>query len=39
MIPLTAIFGMLPAAVATKIGSQTQKPLAIVVVGGMLMTL
>lgn len=39
MTPLTAIFGMLPAALATKIGSQTQKPLAIVVVGGMLMTL
>lgn len=39
MTVLTAIFGMLPAALATKIGSQTQKPLAIVVVGGMLMTL
>ena len=39
MIPLTAIFGLLPAAVSTKIGSQTQQPLAIVVVGGMLMTL
>jgi len=39
MAPLTATFGMLPAALATKIGSQTQKPLAVVVVGGMLMTL
>jgi len=39
MTCLTAIFGMLPAAVATKIGSQTQKPLAIVVIGGILMTL
>lgn len=39
MTVLTAIFGMLPAALATKIGSQTQKPLAIVVVGGMLVTL
>jgi cobalt-zinc-cadmium resistance protein CzcA len=39
MTVLTAIFGMLPAALATKIGSQTQKPLAIVVVGGMAMTL
>lgn len=39
MIPLTAILGMAPAAIATKIGSQTQKPLAIVVVGGMAITL
>ncbi len=39
MTVLTAIFGMLPAALATKIGSQTQKPLAIVVVGGMFVTL
>ncbi len=39
MTVLTAIFGMFPAAVATKIGSQTQKPLAIVVVGGMFATL
>ncbi len=30
---------MFPAAIATKIGSQTQKPLAIVVVGGMFATL
>ncbi|WP_406700132.1 CusA/CzcA family heavy metal efflux RND transporter [Singulisphaera sp. Ch08] len=36
MISLTAILGLLPAAVATSIGSQAQKPLAIVVVGGML---
>jgi len=35
MTALTAIFGLLPAAFATRIGSQTQKPLAIVVVGGM----
>lgn len=39
MTVLTAILGMLPAAMATRIGSQTQKPLAIVVVGGMAMTL
>ena len=39
MTPLAAILGMLPAALATKIGSQTQKPLAIVVVGGMAITL
>ena len=39
MTALTAILGLLPAAVSTKIGSQTQRPLAIVVVGGMTMTL
>jgi cobalt-zinc-cadmium resistance protein CzcA len=39
MTALTAIFGLLPAAVSTRIGSQTQQPLAIVVVGGMVSTL
>ncbi|MBS0263513.1 MAG: efflux RND transporter permease subunit [Planctomycetes bacterium] len=39
MTALTAIFGLLPAALSTKIGAQTQRPLAIVVVGGMLATL
>jgi len=39
MTALAAILGLLPAAIATKIGSQSQRPLAIVVVGGMLMTL
>jgi cobalt-zinc-cadmium resistance protein CzcA len=39
MTALTAIFGLLPAALSTGIGSQTQKPLAIVVVGGMVTTL
>ena len=36
MTSLTAILGLLPAALATSIGSQAQRPLAIVVVGGML---
>ena len=35
MISLTAILGLLPAAMADTVGSQAQKPLAIVVVGGM----
>ncbi len=39
MTALAAILGLLPAALATKIGSQSQRPLAIVVVGGMLMTI
>ena len=39
MTALTAIFGLLPAAFSTRIGAQTQRPLAIVVVGGMLLTL
>jgi cobalt-zinc-cadmium resistance protein CzcA len=39
MTALTAIFGLLPAAMSTEIGAQTQRPLAIVVVGGMLTTL
>jgi cobalt-zinc-cadmium resistance protein CzcA len=39
MTALTAIFGLLPAAVSTRIGAQTQRPLAVVVVGGMVTTL
>jgi heavy metal efflux system protein len=39
MTCLTAIFGMLPAAFSTRIGSQSQQPLAIVVVGGMITTM
>jgi cobalt-zinc-cadmium resistance protein CzcA len=35
MTCLVAAIGLLPAAVATGIGSQVQKPLALVVVGGM----
>jgi cobalt-zinc-cadmium resistance protein CzcA len=39
MTDLTAVFGLLPAAFSTRIGAQTQRPLAIVVVGGMITTL
>lgn len=39
MTALAAILGLLPAALSTKIGSQSQRPLAIVVVGGMITTL
>jgi heavy metal efflux system protein len=34
---VAACVGLLPAAVSTGIGSQVQKPLALVVVGGMLL--
>jgi cobalt-zinc-cadmium resistance protein CzcA len=36
MTTLTAILGLLPAALSNGIGSETQKPLAIVVIGGAL---
>ena len=36
MIAMAAIFGLLPAALSTRIGAQSQRPLAIVVIGGML---
>jgi cobalt-zinc-cadmium resistance protein CzcA len=36
MTALSACIGLLPAAISTGIGSQVQKPLATVVVGGML---
>ncbi|WP_406699325.1 CusA/CzcA family heavy metal efflux RND transporter [Singulisphaera sp. Ch08] len=39
MISLTAILGLLPAALADTVGSQAQKPLAIVVVGGMIVAM
>ena len=39
MTALAAILGLLPAAFSTKMGSESQRPLAIVVVGGMLFTI
>jgi cobalt-zinc-cadmium resistance protein CzcA len=39
MTLLTAILGLLPAALSTKLGSESQKPLAVVVVGGMVCTI
>jgi cobalt-zinc-cadmium resistance protein CzcA len=36
MTDLVAALGLLPAAVSTRIGAQTQRPLAIVVIGGAL---
>src|SRR5215471_9475564 len=36
MMALSACIGLLPAAISTGIGSQVQRPLATVVVGGML---
>jgi heavy metal efflux system protein len=37
MTTLVAMLGLFPAALSTAIGSQTQKPLAVVVIGGALM--
>lgn len=36
MTALVALFGLLPAALSRGIGSETQKPLAVVVIGGAL---
>jgi cobalt-zinc-cadmium resistance protein CzcA len=36
MTALSASLGLLPAAISTGIGSQVQRPLATVIVGGML---
>jgi cobalt-zinc-cadmium resistance protein CzcA len=37
MTTLVAMIGLLPAALSNGIGAQTQKPLAIVVIGGAMM--
>jgi cobalt-zinc-cadmium resistance protein CzcA len=39
MASLLALVGLLPMAVSTGVGSETQRPFALVVVGGMLTTL
>jgi heavy metal efflux system protein len=39
MASLLALFGLLPMAVSTGIGSETQRPFALVIVGGMVTTL
>ena len=36
MTALMAAIGLLPAAISTGVGSETQKPLAIVVIGGLI---
>jgi cobalt-zinc-cadmium resistance protein CzcA len=36
MTALMAAIGLLPAAISTGIGSETQKPLAIVIIGGLI---
>lgn len=39
MTALAAMLGLLPAAISTAMGSECQKPLAVVVVGGMISTI
>jgi cobalt-zinc-cadmium resistance protein CzcA len=39
MASLLALVGLLPMALSTGVGSETQRPFALVVVGGMLTTL
>jgi cobalt-zinc-cadmium resistance protein CzcA len=39
MAALLALFGLLPMAVSTGVGSETQRPFALVIVGGMVTTL
>jgi cobalt-zinc-cadmium resistance protein CzcA len=38
MTGLSACIGLVPAAISTGIGSQVQQPLALVIVGGMLLS-
>jgi heavy metal efflux system protein len=38
MVAILAMIGLTPAALSTGIGSETQKPLAIVIVSGLLLT-
>jgi len=39
MAALLALFGLLPMALSTGVGSETQRPFALVIVGGMVTTL
>jgi cobalt-zinc-cadmium resistance protein CzcA len=39
MAALLALFGLLPMALSTSVGSETQRPFALVIVGGMVTTL
>jgi cobalt-zinc-cadmium resistance protein CzcA len=39
MASLLAMFGLLPMALSSGVGSETQRPFALVMVGGMLTTL
>ena len=39
MTALAAMLGLMPAALSTQMGSESQKPLAVVVVGGMVATI
>jgi cobalt-zinc-cadmium resistance protein CzcA len=38
MVALLAMIGLMPAALSTGIGSETQKPLAVVIVSGLFLT-
>src|SRR5690606_30214914 len=39
MTAVLAIFGLLPMAISTAVGSETQRPFAVVLIGGVLTTL
>ena len=38
-VSMLALFGLLPMAISTGVGSETQRPFALVIVGGMVTTL